>query len=110
MVVNDHTALGRADAAGRIAAAANGFSCTARAVDWAAAVQVAAALGARVTAVASTPGRRAAATAAGAQQVYGPDGWLDAVRADGGVDVIVDPVGGDVFDRASAAWPRRGGC
>ena len=39
-----------------------------------AAVRIAAALGARVTAVASTPQRRAAATAAGAHRVYGPDG------------------------------------
>ena len=32
------------------------------------------------------------------------------MRADGGVDVIVDPVGGDVFTRACAAWPLRVGC
>lgn len=63
-----------------------------------AAVRIAAALGARVTAVASTRDRRAAAAAAGAHQVFAPDAWLDAVRADGGADVIIDPIGGDVFD------------
>ena len=73
-----------------------------------AAVRIAAALGARVTAVASTPERRAAATAAGAHRVYGPDEWLDAVRADGGADIIVDPVGGDVFDASLRALAPEG--
>ena len=44
--------------------------------------------------------RRELAAAAGAHTVYGPDEWFDAVRADGGVDVIVDPVGGDVFEQS----------
>ena len=63
-------------------------------------VQVAAALGARVLAVAGSPQRQALAGAAGAHAVYGPDEWFPAVRAAGGVDVIVDPVGGDVFDQS----------
>ncbi len=61
-------------------------------------VQVADAFGARVMAVAATPERRELARRAGAQEVYGPDEWFDAVRGQGGVDVIIDPVGGDVFD------------
>lgn len=73
-----------------------------------AAVRIAAALGARVTGVAGTPGRRAAALAAGAGQVYGPDEWLDAVRAVGGADVIVDPIGGDVFDASLRALAQEG--
>ena len=73
-----------------------------------AAVRVAAALGARVTAVAGTPERRAAATAAGAHQVFGPDAWLDRVRADGGADIIVDPIGGDVFDASLRALAPEG--
>ncbi|MGS0684471.1 NADPH:quinone oxidoreductase family protein [Nakamurella sp. GG22] len=73
-----------------------------------AAVRIAVALGARVTAVASTPQRRAAATAAGAHQVYGPDEWLDQIRADGGADIIVDPIGGDVFDASLRALAREG--
>ena len=73
-----------------------------------AAVRIAAALGARVTAVASTPQRRAAAATAGAHQVCGPDAWLDQVRADGGVDIIVDPVGGDVFDASLRALAPEG--
>ena len=71
-------------------------------------VRIAAALGARVIAVASTADRRAAAKAAGAEQTFGPDEWLDAVRAAGGVDVIVDPIGGDVFDASLRALAPEG--
>ncbi len=63
-------------------------------------VQVAVALGAQVIAVAGSPERRALARAAGAQVVHDPLEWFDPIRAAGGVDVIVDPVGGDVFDRS----------
>ena len=63
-------------------------------------VQVAAALGARVLAVAGSAPRRELAAEAGAHTVYGPDEWFAAVRADGGADVIVDPVGGDVFEQS----------
>ena len=73
-----------------------------------AAVRIAVALGARVTAVASTPERRAAATAAGAHEVYGSDAWLDQVRANGGADVVVDPIGGDVFDASLRALAQEG--
>ena len=63
-------------------------------------VQVASALGATVTAVAGTPERRAVATAAGAEAVHGPEDWVAAIRGNGGADLIVDPVGGDVFDQS----------
>jgi len=63
-------------------------------------VQVAAALGARVAAVAGSPERRALAASAGAHDVYGPDEWFAAARAGGGADVVVDPVGGEVFDQS----------
>lgn len=65
-----------------------------------ASVQVAAALGADVTAVASTPERRELALASGAARAYAPDEWLEAVRAAGGADVVVDPVGGEVFEQS----------
>jgi NADPH2:quinone reductase len=65
-----------------------------------AAVQVAAALGAEVLAVAGSPERRALAQQAGAHTVYDHDGWFEAVRAAGGVDVVVDPVGGAVFEQS----------
>jgi NADPH2:quinone reductase len=63
-------------------------------------VQVATALGAAVVAVAGSPARREVARAAGASCVCGPDEWYDAVRAAGGVDLIIDPIGGDVFEQS----------
>ncbi len=63
-----------------------------------AAIQVAKAFGAgRVVAVTSTPEKGEVATAAGADEVVLADGFKDAVKASGGVDIVVDPVGGDRF-------------
>jgi NADPH2:quinone reductase len=65
-----------------------------------AAIQFARAHGATVIAVASTGEKAALATAAGAQHTVDPDGFLAAAKdlTDGrGVDVVVDPVGGDRF-------------
>jgi NADPH:quinone reductase len=64
-------------------------------------VQVARALGARVIGVSAGPAKAAMAEAAGADVVIDAgDGWAERVRAasDGGVDIVVDPVGGDRFD------------
>lgn len=63
-------------------------------------IQYARALGATVIAVASTDDKATLASAAGAQHTVHPDGFLGAVKelTDGrGVDVVVDPVGGDRF-------------
>jgi NADPH2:quinone reductase len=65
-----------------------------------AAVQLAAALGARVVAVASSPEKAQVAAAAGAHETVAADGFLARVReltGGEGVDVVVDPVGGDRF-------------
>lgn len=65
-----------------------------------AAIQLAKALGARVIAVVSTPEKGEVARAAGADDVVLADGFLEQVRAltaGRGVDVIVDPVGGERF-------------
>lgn len=65
-----------------------------------AAVQLAAALGARVIAVTSTPAKAEAARAAGAHEVVPADDFRTAVQAltaGRGVDLVVDPVGGDRF-------------
>lgn len=62
--------------------------------------QLAAAYGARVIAVASTPDKAEVARAAGAHEVVPVDGFREAVSrltAGKGVDVIIDPVGGDRF-------------
>ncbi|TQS43952.1 NADPH:quinone oxidoreductase family protein [Cryptosporangium phraense] len=65
-----------------------------------AAVQLASALGARVIAVVSSDDKIATAKAAGADEVVLADGFKDAVKGltgGRGVDLVVDPVGGDRF-------------
>jgi NADPH2:quinone reductase len=65
-----------------------------------AAVQLAAALGARVIAVTSSPEKADVARAAGAHETVAADGFLARVKeltGGAGVDVVVDPVGGDRF-------------
>jgi len=59
------------------------------------AVQMAAAAGARVLAVASTGAKRELARALGARETAGYDTYRGAL--DGGVDVVVDAVGGSLF-------------
>jgi NADPH:quinone reductase len=61
-------------------------------------IQVAKAYGAgTVVAVTSTPEKGEVARAAGADEVVLAEGFKDAVKALGGVDMVVDPVGGDRF-------------
>jgi NADPH2:quinone reductase len=76
-----------------------------------AACQLAAAYGARVIAVVSTPDKGEVARAAGAHEVVLVDGFRDEVRrlTDGrGVDVVVDPVGGDRFTDSLRCLAREG--
>jgi NADPH2:quinone reductase len=69
-----------------------------------AAIQIAKALGAKVIAMVHRPGAMEFVESLGADVVLPlTDGWAQAVRdhTDGrGVDVVVDPVGGDAFDDA----------
>ena len=60
-------------------------------------IQLAKVLGARVIAVVSTPEKGDLARQAGADEVVLVDGFLAAVKALGGADVVMDPVGGDRF-------------
>lgn len=63
-------------------------------------VQAGKALGARVVAVTSTPGKAALARECGADDTVPADGWLGAVRellGPAGVDVVADTVGGDAL-------------
>jgi NADPH:quinone reductase len=65
-----------------------------------ASLQVAKGLGARTIAVVSTDAKEQVARDAGADEVVRSDGpWKDEVleRSGGGVDVVLDPVGGDRF-------------
>jgi NADPH:quinone reductase len=61
-----------------------------------AAIQLAKHLGAQVVATASTDEKRAVALEQGADEVFGYDDFADRVRA----DVVLDPVGGDVFTQS----------
>ncbi|QKW10516.1 NADPH:quinone oxidoreductase family protein [Streptomyces sp. NA04227] len=65
-----------------------------------AAVQLASVLGARVVAVVSSEAKADVARAAGADEVVLAEGFLGAVKeltGGRGVDIVVDPVGGDRF-------------
>jgi NADPH2:quinone reductase len=77
-----------------------------------AAIQTAKAFGAgRVIAVASTEEKRAIALAAGADDAVPADGFLTALKElDGfdGVDIVVDPVGGDRFTDSLRSLRRHG--
>lgn len=77
-----------------------------------AAIQTAKAFGAgRVIAVASTEEKRAVALAAGADDAVPADGFLDALKElDGfdGVDIVVDPVGGERFLDSLRSLRRHG--
>jgi NADPH2:quinone reductase len=59
-------------------------------------LQVAKGLGARAFAIVSDDAKEEVAREAGADEVFRSGGpWKDEVRAVGGVDVVIDPVGGD---------------
>jgi NADPH:quinone reductase len=76
-----------------------------------AAVQLASALGARVIAVTSSEAKAEVARAAGASDVLAADGFKDAVKeltGGRGVDVVVDPVGGDRFTDSLRSLAREG--
>ncbi len=77
-----------------------------------AAIQVAKGLGATVTAVVDSDANVGVAESAGGADavVVAGDGWAEAVRAaaPGGVDVTVDPVGGDFFADSIRLLRREG--
>ena len=60
-------------------------------------IQLAKVLGAQVIACVSTEQKGELARSAGADEVVLVDGFLAAVKALGGADVVMDPVGGDRF-------------
>ncbi|NLD84374.1 MAG: NADPH:quinone oxidoreductase family protein [Actinomycetales bacterium] len=76
-----------------------------------AATQFAEARGARVIAVASTEEKRALALKAGASDAIAPEGFKDAAKeltGGKGIDVVVDPVGGDRFTDSIRALGQEG--
>jgi NADPH2:quinone reductase len=75
-----------------------------------AAIDVARSLGARVIAVASSEQKRAAALAAGAEHAVGYDDLKNEARklSGGGVDIVIDPVGGPAAESALRALGEYG--
>jgi NADPH2:quinone reductase len=76
-----------------------------------AALQVAAGLGARTIAVVSSDAKERVAREAGADHVVRSDGaWKDEAKelSGGGVDLVLDPVGGDRFTDSLRALRERG--
>ena len=76
-----------------------------------AAIQLAVARDAEVFAVTSTPEKAEVARAAGAQHVVEADGFRDAVQeltGGEGVDIVLDPVGGDRVTDSLRCLRRRG--
>ncbi len=76
-----------------------------------ASIQLARAYGARVVAVVSTPEKGEVAKAAGAHDIVLVDGFKDAVKeltGGRGVDVVVDPVGGDRMTDSLRSLAREG--
>jgi NADPH2:quinone reductase len=76
-----------------------------------ASLQVAKGLGARTIAVVSSQDKEAVAREAGADEVLRSDGdWKDQAKALGGVDLVLDPVGGDRFTDSLRSLNTDGRC
>jgi NADPH2:quinone reductase len=76
-----------------------------------AAIQVAKAMGARTIAVSSGQAGAGAAARAGADEVVAGEDWaaqVEELTAGSGADVVLDPVGGPVFDAALRLVKREG--
>ncbi len=100
LVLNYHTAYFALKLRGRLAEGETVLVHGAAGGVGTAALQVAKGLGARTFAVVSSVEKEEVARAAGADEVLRADGpWKDQARelSDGGVDVVLDPVGGDRF-------------
>jgi NADPH:quinone reductase len=100
LVLNYHTAVFALSTRGRLTAGETVLVHGAAGGVGTAALQVARALGARTIAVVSSDAKERLAREAGADEVVRSDGaWKDEARAlsDGGVDLVLDPVGGVRF-------------
>jgi NADPH2:quinone reductase len=96
LILNYHTAYFSLVTRGRLNASETVLVHGAAGGIGTATLQVAKGLGARAFAIVSDDAKEEVARQAGADEVFRSDGpWKDEVRAAGGVDVVVDPVGGD---------------
>ena len=100
LVLNYHTAYFSLKTRGRLAAGETVLVHGAAGGVGTASLQIARGLGAKTIAVVSTDEKEQVARAAGADEVLRTDGpWKDQAKeiSGGGVDVVLDPVGGDRF-------------
>jgi NADPH2:quinone reductase len=100
LILNHHTAYFALAMRGRLVAGETVLVHGAAGGVGTASLQVARGLGARTIAVVSTDAKERVAREAGADEVVRSDGpWKDAAKevSGGGVDVVLDPVGGDRF-------------
>jgi NADPH:quinone reductase len=100
LVLNYHTAYFSLKIRGRVKSGETVLVHGAAGGVGTAALQVAKGLGAKTVAVVSTDDKERVARDAGADEVVRSDGpWKDEAKeiSEGGVDVVVDPVGGDRF-------------
>ncbi len=99
LVLNYHTAYFSLVTRGRLVAGETVLVQGAAGGVGTAAIQVAKGLGARTIAVVSSDAKERVAREAGADDVVRVEGFKDAVKelTDGGVDLVLDPVGGDRF-------------
>jgi NADPH2:quinone reductase len=100
LILNYHTAYFSLKLRGRLEAGETVLVHGAAGGVGTASLQVAKGLGARTIGVVSSDEKERVARAAGADEVLRSDGpWKDEAKAlsDGGVDVVLDPVGGDRF-------------
>jgi NADPH:quinone reductase len=111
LVMNYHTALFALQTRGRLLAGETVLVHGAAGGVGTAALQVARALGARTIAVVSSDEKERVAREAGADLVLRSGGaWKDEARSvsDGGVDLVLDPVGGDRFTDSLRALREAG--
>ena len=98
LVLNYHTAYFSLKLRGRLAQGESVLVHGAAGGVGTATLQIAKGLGARTFAVVSSDEKEQIAREAGADEVVRSDGpWKDEVKALGGADVVIDPVGGDRF-------------
>jgi len=100
LILNYHTAYFSLVSRGRLQAGETVLVHGAAGGVGTATLQVAKGLGARTIAVVSTDEKERVAREAGADEVVRADGFKDAVKELGGADLIVDPVGGTVFEQS----------
>ena len=111
LILNYHTAYFALKLRGRLAEGETVLVHGAAGGVGTAALQVAKGLGARTFAVVSTDEKEQIAREAGADEVLRSDGdWKDAAKelSGGGVDIVLDPVGGDRFTDSLRSLRRDG--